>query len=95
MLVVGMGLLLLLIGYFLGVAFLGSAVGGLVIALVVWALVFIRAQRKSAGKSPLLDDEAFQGLLNMVENLSQQFEEQKGATKKRTTRKKTRRVAAS
>jgi heat shock protein HtpX len=38
-LVVGMGLLLLLIGYFLGLYFFGSGVGGLIIALVVWAVM--------------------------------------------------------
>jgi heat shock protein HtpX len=38
-LVAGMAALLLAIGYFLGVYFLGSAAGGLVIALVVWAVM--------------------------------------------------------
>ncbi|MFQ5925775.1 MAG: M48 family metalloprotease [Dehalococcoidia bacterium] len=38
-LVVGMLAVLLLIGYFLGVAFLGSGVGGLMIALVIWMVM--------------------------------------------------------
>jgi heat shock protein HtpX len=38
-LVVGMGALLLLLGYFLGLYFLDNAVAGLVIAIMVWALM--------------------------------------------------------
>ena len=38
-LVAGMGVLLLLIGYFLGLYFFGSPVGGLIIALIVWAVM--------------------------------------------------------
>ena len=38
-LVAGMGVLLLLIGYFLGVYFFGNAIGGLIIALAVWAVM--------------------------------------------------------
>ena len=38
-LVVGMGVLLLLLGYFLGLYFFGSGIGGLVIALIVWAIM--------------------------------------------------------
>ena len=38
-LVAGMGLLLLLIGYFLGLSFLDSGPGGVVIALVIWAVM--------------------------------------------------------
>ena len=71
-----------------------------IIVLAIWALSFIRAQRKAAGKSPLLDDEAFQSLINMVEQLGEQFEEQKPVAKKRAprkraTRKKTTSGAAS
>jgi heat shock protein HtpX len=39
MLVVAMAVLLLLIGYFLGVVLLGSAVAGLIIALVIWIVM--------------------------------------------------------
>jgi len=39
MLVVAMAVLLLVIGYFLGVAFLGSAVAGLIIALMIWIVM--------------------------------------------------------
>ena len=39
LLVAGMGILLLLIGYFLGLYFFGNAVGGLIIALIVWAVM--------------------------------------------------------
>ncbi len=42
-LVIGMGGLLVLLGYFLGLYFLGSATGGLVVALVVWALMSLFA----------------------------------------------------
>jgi heat shock protein HtpX len=42
-LVAAMGLLLLLLGYFLGLYFLDNAVGGLVIALVVWAVMTLFA----------------------------------------------------
>jgi len=38
-LVAGMAVLLLLIGYFLGVAFMDNGIGGLIIALVVWAVM--------------------------------------------------------
>ena len=38
-LVAGMLMLLLLIGYFLGLAFLDNGIGGLIIALVVWAIM--------------------------------------------------------
>jgi len=38
-LVVVMGVLLVLLGYFLGLYFFGSAIGGLVIALIVWAFM--------------------------------------------------------
>lgn len=38
-LVAGMAVLLLLIGYFLGIYFLDSAIGGIIIALVIWAVM--------------------------------------------------------
>ncbi len=38
-LVIGMGVLLVLIGYFLGLAFLDSTIAGLVIALVIWVIM--------------------------------------------------------
>jgi heat shock protein HtpX len=38
-LIAGMGMLLLLIGYFLGLYFLGSALWGLIIALVIWGIM--------------------------------------------------------
>jgi heat shock protein HtpX len=38
-LTIGMGALLILIGYFLGLYFFDSATGGLIIALVVWAIL--------------------------------------------------------
>ncbi len=38
-LVVGMGMLLLLVGYFLGLAFFDSGVGGLAIALIIWVVM--------------------------------------------------------
>ena len=42
MLTIGMGALLILIGYFLGLYF-GSAVGGLVIAILIWAILSLVA----------------------------------------------------
>src|SRR3972149_5628435 len=42
-LVAGMGLLLLLLGYFLGLYFLGSATAGMIITLVVWAVMNLTA----------------------------------------------------
>ena len=42
-LVTGMGIVLLLIGYFLGLAFINSAVAGLVIALLVWGIMSLIA----------------------------------------------------
>ncbi|MFC1865427.1 M48 family metallopeptidase [Chloroflexota bacterium] len=42
-LVVGMGLLLLLLGYVLGLAFLTSGMGGLAIALVIWVVMSLVA----------------------------------------------------
>jgi len=38
-LVIGMGLLLLVLGYFLGLAFVDSGIGGLAIALVIWVVM--------------------------------------------------------
>ncbi len=38
-LVIGMALLLLALGYFLGVAFFGSGTGGLIVALLVWVVL--------------------------------------------------------
>ena len=42
-LVVGMGLLLLLLGYFLGLAFVDSGIGGLAIALAIWVIMSLVA----------------------------------------------------
>jgi heat shock protein HtpX len=39
LLVIGMGIVLVLIGYFLGMIFLDSAIAGLIIALVVWGIM--------------------------------------------------------
>ena len=38
-LVAMMGALLLLLGYFLGLIFWGTAIGGLIIALIVWGIM--------------------------------------------------------
>src|SRR3990167_10125129 len=42
-LVAGMGVLLLLLGYFLGLYFLGSATAGMIVTLVVWAVMNLTA----------------------------------------------------
>jgi heat shock protein HtpX len=42
-LVTGMGVVLLLIGYFMGLAFINSAIAGLVIALLVWGIMSLIA----------------------------------------------------
>ena len=41
------------------------------IALVVWGISFIRARRQAAGKSLLLDQEAFDELVALLRQLSQ------------------------
>ena len=38
-----MAVLLLLIGYFMGIYFLDSAIGGVIIALVIWAVMNLLA----------------------------------------------------
>ena len=38
-LVIGMGILLLLIGYFIGLYFFGDAIPGLIIAFIIWAIM--------------------------------------------------------
>ena len=42
-LVIGMGILLLALGYVLGLYFMGSATGGMIIALVVWGIMSLVA----------------------------------------------------
>ena len=42
-LVAGMAVLLLLIGYFLGIYFLDSGTGGVIIALIIWAVMNLAA----------------------------------------------------
>jgi len=42
-LVAGMAVVLLVLGYFLGLAFLGSATGGLILALIVWGVMTLVA----------------------------------------------------
>jgi len=42
-LVIALGALLVLLGYFLGLYFFGSATGGLVVALIIWALMSLFA----------------------------------------------------
>jgi heat shock protein HtpX len=42
-LVIGMGAILLLIGYFLGVIFFDNAIGGLIIAFIVWGIMSLIA----------------------------------------------------
>jgi heat shock protein HtpX len=42
-LTIGMGILLLLLGYFLGLYFFGSGIGGFIIALIVWGLMSLVA----------------------------------------------------
>ena len=42
-LVVWMGVLLLLLGYFLGLYFFGSGIGGLIFALILWVIMSLVA----------------------------------------------------
>jgi len=49
MLVVGLGTVLVLLGYFLGLYFFGSSIGGLVIALAVWAIMSLFAYFQGDG----------------------------------------------
>ena len=51
-LVVGMAIVLVTLGFFLGLAFFGSGIGGLIIALVVWLIMNLVAY--SQGDSILL-----------------------------------------
>lgn len=53
-------------------------------ALVIWFLVYVRAQRKEADKPLLMEDETFQKLIDAIERLTT-VEEPKAAT---TTRKR-------
>jgi heat shock protein HtpX len=74
-LVAGMGLCLLAIGYFLGLYFFGNAIGGLIIALIVWAVLNLVAffqgdnilLRLSRAKKISPDD--FPRLYNVVEEM--------------------------
>jgi len=42
-LIIGMGILLLVLGYFIGLAFFGSYIGGLVIAAILWGIMYLVA----------------------------------------------------
>jgi len=74
-LVAGMAALLLLIGYFLGVYFLGSATGGVIIALVVWAIMNLVAYFQgdsillALSKARKIEREDHPRLYNIVEEM--------------------------
>ena len=60
-----------------------------VIAVVVWLIYFIRERRKEQGKTLLLDDEAFQRLIDLLENFAEAEEEtQRTRPKSKSTRRK-------
>ncbi|MEE8471284.1 MAG: M48 family metallopeptidase [Dehalococcoidia bacterium] len=74
-LVAGMAALLLLIGYFVGVAFLGSGTGGLIIALIVWAIMNLVAYFQgdsillAMSKAKKLERDDHPRLYNVVEEM--------------------------
>ncbi len=55
-----------------------------VIALVVWLIYFIRERRKEQGKTLLLDDQAFERLIELLENFAE-AEQETQDTKPRST----------
>ncbi len=67
-----------------------------VIALVVWLIYFIRERRKEQGKTLLLDDQAFERLIELLENFAEAEQETQRSkprstnrTRKTTKRKRT------
>jgi heat shock protein HtpX len=74
-LVIGMGAILLLIGYFLGVIFFDNAIGGLIIALIVWGIMSLIAYYQGdsillgmAGARKIIHDD-HPRLYNIVEEM--------------------------
>ncbi|MDD4924445.1 MAG: M48 family metallopeptidase [Dehalococcoidales bacterium] len=74
-LVIGMGVLLFLIGYFLGLYFFDSGIGGLVIAIILWAIMTLLAYFQgdsillaSAGAKKISHDD-HPRLYNIVEEM--------------------------
>ncbi|MCC7085613.1 MAG: hypothetical protein IT427_11480 [Pirellulales bacterium] len=55
------------------------------VAVGVWLLMYVRAQRKAAGQPLLLDDERFQQLIDLLESLG---EAQKKSSATRSSRSK-------
>lgn len=74
-LVAALGLLLLLIGYLLGLAFIGSGIGGLIMALIVWGLLNLVAYFQgdsillSIAKARKISPEDHPRLHNVVEEM--------------------------
>lgn len=60
-----------------------------VIAVVVWLIYFIRERRKEQGKTLLLDDEAFERLIDLLENFAEAEEKTQRTRPKSTSRKQT------
>jgi heat shock protein HtpX len=74
-LVIGMGIILLLIGYLLGVVFFDNAIGGLVIAFIVWGIMSLIAYYQGdsillgmAGARKISHDD-YPRLYNIVEEM--------------------------
>ncbi|MDY7018739.1 MAG: M48 family metalloprotease, partial [Chloroflexota bacterium] len=74
-LVAGMGVLLLLIGYFVGLYFFDSATGGLIIALIIWAIMNLIALLQgdnillSLSRAKKIDRDDYPRLYNVVEEM--------------------------
>jgi heat shock protein HtpX len=74
-LVAGMGVLLLLLGYFLGMALLGSSIAGMIIALIIWAIMYLVAYAQgdsillSVSGAKKISKEDHPRLYNIVEEM--------------------------
>ncbi len=74
-LVIGMGLLLFVLGYFLGLLFLDNATGGLIIALIIWVIMSLTAYFQgdsillSISKARKISREDHPRLYNVVEEM--------------------------
>jgi len=74
-LVIGMGLLLFVLGYFLGLLFLDNTIGGLIVALIIWVVMSITAYFQgdsillSISKARKINREDHPRLYNIVEEM--------------------------
>lgn len=57
-----------------------------IIAVVIWAIYYIRAKRKEAGKPLLLDDESLAKLVELLRNVAEQEQPKARTTRSRRTK---------